>query len=476
MRKRFRFGEAMKKTITVMIVLFSLIANLGANTAAVFAETNGAKTPAITAAPSIVAETGVLIDARTGTVLYNKGMDIQEEPASTTKIITGLLAIEKLPLDKVVTIDAETPFTEGSRIYLMEGEKITVRDLLYALFLESANDAAVALAVEMAGSVDNFAVMMNQKAKELGAENTNFRNPNGLHLEGHVTTARDLAVIAKTAMENPVFRQYVSTYKYTIQPTNKQEEPRYLYNTNRLLYDNKTKVSVNGVLRPAKYDGVVGIKTGYTGQAGGCLVAGAERNGTELIAVVMKSTDSGRFGDSIALLDWGFENYHTVKLVNKGAAAGIIKVNRGAQRQAPLVAKQNGYVTLPVNQTAKQIQKVVKTAEKVKAPVQAGQKFGSVDFFRNGELLGSVPVVSGETVEKGGIFSAFSGLDKGAVKIAAGIGTAVAIAAAAVGILLYMRYQNIKRRKLRRQQRALRIAMDREKDKLYYNRENYMNR
>ncbi len=469
----------MKKTITTMIVLFSLIASLSANTAAVFAETaiNGTSSADMAAnVPSIVAETGVLIDAKTGMVLYNKGMDIQKEPASTTKIITGLLAIEKLPLDKVITIDAETPFTEGSRIYLMEGEKITVKDLLYALFLESANDAAVALGIAMAGNVDDFAVMMNEKAKELGAKNTNFRNPNGLHLEGHVTTAYDLAMIAKGAMENPTFRKYVSTYKYTIQPTNKQQEPRYLYNTNRLLYDTRTKVSANGVIRPAKYDGVTGIKTGYTGEAGGCLVSGAAREGTELIAVDMKSTDSGRFGDAIALLDWGFQNYHSVKILNKGTDMGTIKVSKGAEKKVSLVTETDGYATLPISQNAKSLKKVVKLADKIEAPVQDGQVVGSINFFQGEILMSSVNIVAAQAVKEGALLSILGNFTKGTGKIYMVLGIIAGIVAAATGALLFIRYRNIKRRKQRRAERAMRIAMERERDRLYYNKEKFINR
>lgn len=471
----------MKKTITIMIVLISLIASLGIDTAAVFAETDvindeAAAADAMNSIPSIVAETGVLIDAKTGTVLYNKGMDLQKEPASTTKVITGLLAIEKLPLDKVVTIDAETPFTEGSRIYLMEGEKITVKDLLYALFLESANDAAVALGIEMAGNVDDFATMMNEKAKELGAKNTNFKNPNGLHLDGHVTTAYDMAMIAKAAMENPTFRKYVSTYKYTIQPTNKQVEPRYLYNTNRLLYDTRTKVSANGVMRPAKYDGVTGIKTGYTGDAGGCLVAGASRNGTELIAVVMKSTDLGRFGDSIALLDWGFQKYHSVKTVNKGTDMGTIKVSRGAEKKVSLVTEEDGYATLPIDQNGKKLKKVIKVAEKIKAPVQEGQIVGSVDFFQGEILMSSVNIVATQAIKEGALFSILKISDKGVSKFYIGAGVVAGMAAVTAGVLLFIRYRNIKRRKQRRAERAMRIAMDRERERLYYNKEKFMNR
>ena len=166
----------------------------------------------------------------------------------------------------------------------MEGEQITVRDTLYGLMLESANDSAVALAKMISGSVSDFAVLMNAKAQELGALNSNFVNPNGLHEDEHLSTAYDMAMIAKYAMENPVFRDYVATYQYTVAATNMQET-RYLYNTNRLLYDNINKVYVDRILRGCKYEGVTGIKTGYTSKAGGCLVAGAKRGETELIEI-----------------------------------------------------------------------------------------------------------------------------------------------------------------------------------------------
>jgi D-alanyl-D-alanine carboxypeptidase (penicillin-binding protein 5/6) len=453
----------MKKILTIMIVLLSL---LTVNNTIAFASENP---------PEIVADTGILIDAKTGVILYDKGKDTQKEPASTTKMITGLLAIEKLPLDKVVTIDAETPFTEGSRVYLLEGERITVEDLLYALFLESANDAAVALAIEMAGSVENFAVMMNAKAKELGALNTNFINPNGLHLEGHVTTAYDLSVIAKAAMENETFRKYVSTYQHTVEATNKQET-RYFYNTNRLLYDTKTNVSANGVIRKAKYDGAIGIKTGYTGQAGGCLVSGASRDGTELIAVVLKSTDAGRFGDSIALLDWGFENYKTVKTIEAGTALGTIKVTKGEEKEVALEAKTDGFATLPIDTSSDVLNKVLKLEGTVEAPVEAGQKVGTVDYFQDNVLMSSVDVITTDAVEKGGLLSVFGTSYEKVNNSYFAIVSFCTLSSAAIAFLLTIRYKNIQRRKKRRTERAIKIAMEREMDKLYYNKDKYMNR
>src|SRR5690554_2691538 len=184
----------------------------------------------------LTGQSAILIDATTGEILYEYNSHVLHYPASTTKIMTGILALENLDLSDYADIDEEASFTGGSRIYLLEGEEITVEELLYALFLESANDAAVALAKKISGTVESFARLMNRKAKELGAKNTNFVNPHGLHEDEHVSTAYDLALIARYAMENQLFRDFVSTYQYTIEETNLQET-RYLYNTNRMLYD-----------------------------------------------------------------------------------------------------------------------------------------------------------------------------------------------------------------------------------------------
>lgn len=454
--------KSIRTHITLIILIVSLIAGMTVNAAAATK----------TSIPLLVGETAVLIDAKSGMVLYNKSMDEQREPASTTKIITGLLAIENLDLDTVVTIDEETSFTEGSRIYLLEGEEITVENLLYALFLESANDAAVALAKEMAGSVDKFAIMMNEKAIELGAKNTNFVNPHGLHAEGHLTTAYDIAMIAKAAMENETFRKYVTTYQYTIPATNMQDT-RYMYNTNRLLYDTKTMVSANGELRAAKYDGVTGIKTGYTSQAGGCLAASALRDGTELIAVVMKSTDTGRFGDSIALLDWGFANYKTVQTLKKGDTVGEISVKRGAETSVKLVAEKDGYATVPIDGSVEDLTKVIKTTEEIQAPVEKGQVVGTIDYFSDEVLVSSVNVVAGEAVEEGGMLSVFGVSNKTATKIYISAGVFFGVIAAAVGGLLYIRKQNKKKSRQRRAERAMQIAMEREMQRVYENKNKY---
>ena len=421
---------------------------------------------ALTDPPEITAESAILIDAVTGDILYEKDKDAYKEPASTTKMITCLLALENLPLDKVVTVDSEAPFTDGSRIYLVEGEEITVEQLLYALMLESANDTAVALAKEISGSVEAFADLMNSRARELGAIKPSFKNPNGLHLEGHYATAYDLAMIAKGAMQNPEFRKIVSTVSYTIPATNKQPERGYIYTTNRLLYDAATKVPVRGIMTPAKYEGAIGIKTGYTSQAGGCLVAGAERDGTELIAVVLKSTDLGRFGDAIALLDFGFENYYTYKAVDKNTKVEDVKVSRGSVNYVPAKIEEDRYITLPTEASPSLVTTETVMDGNVTAPVSAGQKLGKIEIYEGGDIIGEVAVLAEQDIPGGMFLSRFGvedSVSKAIYRYAATFAGAIVLL-----IVLYtaLRVRYKLRRRAMRAKRAMEIAREREKKQL----------
>ena len=382
----------MKKVFTLLLTIL-IVSN---SMAVSFAETDKE--------PILAAEAAVLIDTSTGEVLYNKNMDRKMYPASITKIMTALLVLENLDLSSIVTIDKETSLTEGSRIHLSEGEKVTVEQLLYALLLKSANDAAVALAKEVAGSAPEFAKMMNARAEELGAKNTNFVTPNGLHDDNHYTTAYDLAMIAKAAMKNSEFRKAVTTLKYTIPKTNKNNA-RELLNPNKLLYG-KSEVPVNGVLKTSKYEGSTGIKTGYTSEAGRCLVAGAKRGNVELISVVLKSTDLGSFGDSIALLDYGFENYKSISAIKKGDYLGKIKVIRGSVRKVDIVAAKSSYLTIPIEKAEPTVNTKVVIDKKIQAPVSKGHKVGKVEIYRGNILVDEVDAVTSEKVDKGGLLSA----------------------------------------------------------------------
>ncbi|MDD2189886.1 MAG: D-alanyl-D-alanine carboxypeptidase [Syntrophomonas sp.] len=423
---------------------------------------------AATEPPAIIAETAIVIDANTGKVLYDKNMNDQRYPASTTKVITALLALDNLDLSKTVTIDAETPFTEGSRVYLLEGERVTVEQILYALLLESANDAAVALGKEIAGSIPAFAEMMNQKAVELGAKNTNFVNPNGLHDDNHLSTAYDLAMIAKEAMKNEKFRELVTTYRYVIPATNMQET-RYLYNTNRLIYDEITKVTVNGAQRAAKYEGSTGIKTGYTSKAGGCLIAGAKRGDTELISVVMKSTDEGRFADSIALLDYAFDNYKSVKVMDEDTVLGEIQVKRGAINRVEVVAGETGYTTLPVEASSSLANTKVILDKKVRAPVESGQKVGVVEIYEGETLVGSIDAIAASEIAEGGVLSII-GISDNTAKVIERIFASILI----LIVLLFAAYVILKRRQIRkRRQRRLERARRYENYDYNNNRKRY---
>ncbi len=344
----------------------------------------------------IVAETGVLINASTGEVLYNKNMNQKMYPASTTKIMTALLVLENLDLSSTVIIDRETSETEGSSIQLLEGEKISVEQLLYALLLKSANDSAVALAKQVAGSVPEFAKMMNARAQALGANNTNFVSPNGLPDDHHYTTAYDLGLIAKEAMKNSEFQKIVITLKYTIPQSNKSDA-RILQNPNYLL---------------SKYEGATGIKTGYTSEAGRCLVAGAKRGNMELISVVLKSTAAARFSDAISLLDYGFENYKSIVAVKKGDFVGEIRVSRGEVRHAQIDAGESSYLTVPKQTNESTVSTKVLIEGTIRAPITKGQKVGTVEIFQGSTLVGEVDAVVSENVDEGGPLSAIGISDR----------------------------------------------------------------
>jgi len=278
-------------------------------------QTNAEQEPYQT--PQIVSEAAVLMDAKTGQVLYQKNMHTQMYPASITKILTVLLGIENGRLQDKVTMSREAVFsiTRGSsHIALTDGEEITLEQALYAAMLPSANDASNGIAEHISCSIEDFAVLMNKRAREAGAINSNFVNPHGLHDEEHVSTAYDMAMITRAALRNDTFRQIFGTVRYTIPPTNKQPEARDLWSEHRMLTTNRFY-----------YEGVIGGKTGYTSVSQNTLVTAAKRGDRELIAVVMKSQAYGVYTDTIALFDYGFEQFTEASFV----PAEMIKPSRG---------------------------------------------------------------------------------------------------------------------------------------------------
>jgi D-alanyl-D-alanine carboxypeptidase len=298
--------------------------------------------------------------------------------ASTTKIMTALVALESGDVQRTVQVSAEAIGIEGSSVYLYKDEKLTLEDLLYAMMLESANDAAAAIAIEVGGSIDEFADMMNKKADELGLKNTHFENPHGLDCDSHYTTARELAKIAHEAMKNESFRSIVSTFKKTI-PLNESEGVRLLINHNKMLKG---------------YDGAVGIKTGFTKKSGRCLVSAAERDGVKFICVTLNAPDDWR--DHTALLNYGFSLYEGRPLDAHRSLSLSIPVINGTKDSIALSA-QDDYIILPKN--SPMLNASFEINRFAVAPVKQGAVLGIVRYTQNGMTVATVPLHAEENVE-----------------------------------------------------------------------------
>ena len=328
-------------------------------------------------AMDLSAHSAIVIEGEYGSVVYAKDAHTKRTMASTTKIMTAICAIEEGDLDKKVKIPPEAVGVEGSSMYLKAEEEFTLRELVYGLMLNSGNDAAVAIACVVSGSVDKFALLMNSKAKEIGALDTQFKNPNGLDEEGHYTTAYDLALITAYGLKNPEFKKIVSSYQYTINANDKRTA-RYLTNHNKLL---------------KMYKDCIGVKTGFTKKSGRCLVSAANRNGVTLVAVTLNAPDDWK--DHSKMLDFGFENVRCKTMVSSGEKLSVAAVDGGCKKTVKITAgkdfripalNKNKYITL------------FETPENLKAPLEEGEPVGEVKLYMGDKLIGTVPAVSAETV------------------------------------------------------------------------------
>ncbi|MDI3534451.1 MAG: hypothetical protein PWQ82_816 [Thermosediminibacterales bacterium] len=333
------------------------------------------------ATPIITGQAAVLIDADNGQILYEKNSDKRMFPASTTKIMTAILALENGKLTDKIKAGPEIYETYGTRLYLEEGEELTLEQLLYGLLLRSANDAAAVIAKYIGGSIENFARMMNEKAKEIGCTNTNFVNPHGLHDENHYTTAKDLAIIAKYAMKIPEFRKIVAT-KSKVIPWPGKEYDRQLYNGNKLL---------------EQYEGADGVKTGYTSQAQQTLVASATRDGHRLIAVVLKSQGKNIWSDAKALLDYGFSNFVFMDIIDSKETVTTIDVKYGGR--LPLVTEKDFKYTMPKDIHGNIEEKIV-IKNDVVAPIKKGQVMGEIQYTINGQVIGRVNLLAKKSIAR----------------------------------------------------------------------------
>ena len=325
------------------------------------------------ALPRVTARSAVVMEARTGRVLYERNMDNRQFPASTTKIMTLIIALEKGNLDDVVKVGHHAAGTEGSTLWLEEGDEITLRELLYGMMLHSGNDATVAIAEHIAGSVDAFARLMTDKAHAIGAKDTNFVNANGLPDDAHYTTAHDLALIASYGYTLPEFEEIVSTKEITF-PWVKDDTHR-LRNENQMLW---------------LYEGGNGVKTGYTDAAGRCLVSAAKRDGLQLVAVVLDS--NWMWNDSILLLDYGFSKVERTTVVKKHVQAGTVAVT-GSRARRITVQTADESVLPVVDGTAGYAQEI-DLPHSIKAPVKKGDVVGTLRVTYEGREVAKTDLVA----------------------------------------------------------------------------------
>ncbi|MBE7025431.1 MAG: D-alanyl-D-alanine carboxypeptidase [Ruminococcaceae bacterium] len=323
--------------------------------------------------PEVSAKSAIVLEYTGGTVVYAKNAEERLPMASTTKIMTALVALEKGVLSDTVTVGANAAGVEGSSMYLRQGEKLTLEELLYGLMLTSGNDAAVAISEHIAGSEAAFAEMMTARAVELGCTNTRFKNANGLPDEEHYTTALELARITGKALENETFRKIVSSQSVRI-------GNRTLSNHNKLL---------------SLYEGAIGVKTGFTKAAGRTLVSAAERGGITLIAVTLNAPDD--WDDHAKMLDYGFSCMEKRCVTEKGGYAGTLRVEGGTEDSVELCFGET--FSLSVLKTAETEVKI-NLPSGVQAPVSAGTVLGTGEIFANNVKMGEVPLLASAAVEE----------------------------------------------------------------------------
>lgn len=335
------------------------------------------------------AESYVLMDADSGKVLLAKNEHKKLAPASMTKLMTLILAAKDLQAGKVrlkdQVVTSENAWKMGgSQVYLEPGEKMSFEDMLIAIAVGSANDACVAVAEHLDGTHQNFVARMNQEAKLMGLKDTHFVNSYGLPAAGHLTSAFDMAMIARNALVYPKILEYVAIKEYNL----RQGEFK-LYNTNKLLW---------------WYEGADGFKTGWTDEAKYCLTASAKRDGLRLISVVMASPEkNGHFRDSMQLLNYGFARYSFKSFFSKGSTCGTVKVGKGVNENVP-VAAEDDVGAISIKGEEKKISNKKEILAYVNAPVAKGQKLGEVQIYRDGDLVKQVNLVACHDVPRAGLW------------------------------------------------------------------------
>lgn len=357
----------------------------------------------ITNEPVLNARAAIIYDRTTKEIIWGKNENDKRAMASTTKIMTALVVLDNCNLDDIVVISKKAAGTGGSRLKINTGDKITVNDLLYGLMLKSGNDTAVALAEHIAGSVEEFAKLMNKKAEEIGLKNTNFVTPHGLDNENHYTTAYELALLTDYALNNKKFAEIVNTKSITI---NIDGVPRTIGNTNELL---------------GNLTGVNGVKTGFTNGAGRCLVTSCRRGENEIITVVLGcDTKKQRTSDSVKLIEYAFKNYTRINLEEKikeefenwnNINRNRIYINKAEKQEMLLELGEISKKQIPIkNEEEKDINLSFNIIYNYEAPVEKGTKVGNIIVKKKDEIIETIDIIVSKKVEKKNIVSYFKEL------------------------------------------------------------------
>ncbi|MBC8580323.1 D-alanyl-D-alanine carboxypeptidase family protein [Zhenhengia yiwuensis] len=339
---------------------------------------------------TIYSKGSVLIEKESKRVLYEKNAHEKMAMASTTKIMTCIVAIESGKLDEIVTVSGRAARAPKVKLNLKTGEKQKLGDLLYSLMLESHNDTAVAIAEHVGGSVEEFCAMMTEKAKAIGAENTCFETPNGLDGQSHYSTPYDMALIAAYALDNPEFVKIINTPQIEIPTTQVEGSKKHaLINKNRFL---------------SQYEGAEGVKTGYTSKAGHCFVGAVKKEDMELIGVALgagwdSKGKSRKYTDVIKLMNYGYNNYKKYKVLDKGEEKGSVKVTNGKVEDVTLYVDET--VILPLTEHEKETIELKKTVtDELQAPIDENQAVGKVEVICDGKVLKKVDLLASQKVDK----------------------------------------------------------------------------
>ncbi len=366
--------------------------------------------PTLTPPDVSTSSAALLMDMNSGRVLFSKNLDERVFPASTTKIMTGIIALEQGNMNDVVSAPYEALkdiTMDDSQMGILVGEELTMDQLIKGMLVYSANDAANVIAVHIAGSIDAFVSLMNQKARELGMTGTNFVNPCGSHDDNHYTTVRDLAVLSKYAMKNEQFREIVKMPIFNMDPTNKYSMARNLVNTNLFLSTSRSSYHY--------YPPATGIKTGHTSQSGYCLVSSAEYDGTALMAIVMgcQNVDTKEkaysYIDSRALFDFGFDNYAQQTIASVGDIISDSKVNEAKDDMRVAVTVESDVLALIPNRSGSidEIETAVNLPEQLNAPIAKGDVLGAVTYTYNGIQVGTANLIATNDVERNNLLHVF---------------------------------------------------------------------